>query len=106
MSSGNPYFIEWKHITYFTYHLDVFEDIPNVSIRSFRRINEYAFNITIVIRIPTDSVIKNDGFGEGFEQIIEKIYCDYVKSDRFKREEYKTVNQMVHDFLIKYPNLA
>lgn len=97
--------VDWKFITFFTYHLDVFESFQRVIVRSFRRLNKYSFNITIVIRVPIDSIEEAGGYAEFIEETVEKIYSDYVKSDRFKREKYEDVNQMVHDLYSKYPNL-
>jgi len=84
--------------------LDVFEGYPDIVVRSFRRLSEYSFNITISITFP-NQFINDTGYMEGFERIVEAIYENYVKSERYKRESYEDANQMVHDFLVKYPNL-
>lgn len=104
MSSSRFYF-DWKHITFFTYHLDVFEGYPNFVVKSFRRLSKYSFNVTITIRFSNNDLIHNEGYLESFEEIIEIIYEKYVKSERYKRESYENVNQMVHDLYVKYPNL-
>jgi len=104
MSGLHETLSDWKFITFFTYHLDVFENVPNVIVRSFRRLSKFSFNITVVIKVPISRLFDDD-FTHYISDSIEDIYSSYVKSDRFKREEYENVNQMVDNFLIKYPNL-
>lgn len=104
--SSTQHFFDWKHITFFTYHLDVFEKVPHggVILRSFRRLSKNSFNVTIVIRFPVE-MLNDEEYLEFYQQLVEKTYSDYVKSDRFKPEKYEMANQMVHDLYVKYPNL-
>lgn len=98
---------EFRHITFFTFHLDIFEGHPYVSVRSFRRLSEHSFNITVVIHIPVSIMIndKNDVDCKRISEEVENIYTAYVKSPRFNRETYEKTNQHVHEFLVKYPHL-
>lgn len=100
--SNKKVFLHHSAGTFFTYHLDIFNHLENVTIQNVRRISKTAFNINVIVKVDVDLTF---GFLEGEErkdmimQQLQHIYVLYTQSERFVRgNTYEECNAIIQEY--------